>query len=326
MAATSARTLRLLSLLQIHRFWPGPELAGRLEVSERTLRRDIERLRELGYPVRSTRGTDGGYQLENGAAMPPLLVDADETVAIVLALRNATSGAAAGLSEASLRALAKVMQVLPRPLRRRAEALEQMTQARAWDPPPELAADVLTTLALACRDQVRVELEHRRGDVDPVRRRVEPLRLVPQGRRWYLVGYDLLRHDWRCYRVDRISAVSPTREAFAPRRLPAADAAEFVAVSTSGSHAGERVVAEVETGEAHARAWIGRWAEVEPLGEQRCRVTMQTDEPHWALHALNSLDADFTVLAPDSFRAEVARRAERMLRAAGVAAGGGATD
>ncbi|WP_114560574.1 helix-turn-helix transcriptional regulator [Desertihabitans aurantiacus] len=316
MANTSARMLRLLSLLQNHRFWAGPELAARLEVSERTLRRDIDRLRELGYPVRSTRGLEGGYQLEHGAAMPPLVVDADETVAIVVALRDATWGPAAGLSEASVRALAKVMQVLPKALRRRAEALSQMTDSRALTGSPPVAAETLATLALACRDEVRVELEHTGADGNATRRKVEPLRLVPQGRRWYLVGYDLLRQDWRTFRVDRIGRCTVLREPFRPRTLPTGTAADFVQSTTRTVRGGERVVAEVAADAELARSWIGRWAEVEPLGPGRCRVSMVAEEPHWAVLALNSLEAEYTVLSPDGFREQLRQQAERMLRAA----------
>lgn len=195
MANTSSRTLRLLSLLQTHRFWPGGELAGRLDVSERTLRRDVERLRELGYPVHSSRGSDGGYQLGSGATMPPLLIDEDEAIALVVALGG--SAATGQLGEATLSALSKVVQVLPARLRRRAEALRAVTVDSPWAQAPEVDATVLATLAQATRDAERVRFGYTgRGGAaagEQLRRHVEPHRLVTVGTRWYLLGYDLDR-------------------------------------------------------------------------------------------------------------------------------------
>jgi predicted DNA-binding transcriptional regulator YafY len=197
MANTSGRMLRLLSLLQTHRYWPGGELAGRLEVSPRTLRRDVDRLRELGYPVDATRGVAGGYQLQAGAAVPPLLLDDEEAVAIAVGLRTAAAGAVAGFEETSVRALAKVIQLLPPRLRRRIDALQAATAPGGFGGGPTLDAGTLTTLAMACRGEERVRFSYTSRAAEPSTRTVEPHRLVSLGRRWYLVAWDLDRADWR---------------------------------------------------------------------------------------------------------------------------------
>ena len=222
---TSARMLRLLSLLQTHRYWPGAELSGRLEVSPRTLRRDIDRLRELGYVVDAVRGVAGGYQLRAGAALPPLLLEDDEAVAIAVALRTATSSG----EDTSLQALTKVIALMPPRLRRRMDALRSQTDGVPWVGGPTIDAGVLTVLAQACRDDEPVAFGYTTRDQEASQRRVEPHRLVSLGRRWYLVGYDRDRQDWRSFRVDRISAVTPSGQRFRPRELPAADAPAFVA-------------------------------------------------------------------------------------------------
>ncbi len=208
MANTSTRTLRLLSLLQARRYWPGAELAERLRVSPRTLRRDIDRLRELGYPVQAQRGVEGGYQLAAGAALPPLLVDDEEAVALAVGLQAAAQGAVEGIAESSVRALAKVVQVMPARLRRRVEALGAMTVPASWGGEAQPSADphALTTVALACRDSERLRFSYIAAGGEQSARHVEPHRLVLLTRRWYLVGYDLTRHDWRTFRLDRLSA------------------------------------------------------------------------------------------------------------------------
>src|SRR6185436_14558967 len=174
MANTSSRTLRLLSLLQTHRYWPGPELASRLEVSVRTLRRDIDRLRELGYPVDASRGVDGGYQLAAGAALPPLLLDDEEAVALAIGLRAAAQGAVAGIEEASIRALTKLVQVMPPRLRRRLEALRAATVPAVWNSGPGVDAGVLTAIAQACRDEERLRFSYTAQSGEQTNRHVEP--------------------------------------------------------------------------------------------------------------------------------------------------------
>src|SRR3954462_4975793 len=223
MAATSSRTLRLLSLLQSRRHWAGADLAGRLGISVRTLRRDVDRLRELGYPVEAQRGVDGGYALAPGAALPPLVLDDDEAVALAVGLQAAATVELAGMAETSVRALAKGVQVMPARLRRRVDALRAMTVPGAWGNPGTGGAvdpAVLTAVALACRDTERLAFEYTAADGARRGRPVEPFRLVSLGRRWYLVGYDLDRGDWRTFRLDRVSGPPGTGGGVAPRRVP----------------------------------------------------------------------------------------------------------
>ena len=229
MANTSSRTLRLLSLLQTHRYWPGAELADRLEVSVRTLRRDVDRLRELGYPVEANRGVDGGYQLAAGAAMPPLVLDDEEAVALAVGLQAAAQSGVAGVAEASVRALAKVVPVMPPRLRRRVEALRTATVPASWTGGPAVDPAVLTAVAQACRDVERLRVRlRRRGRHAHASGTSSRSGWCPLGRRWYLVAYDLHRHGWRSFRLDRLDAPRATGARFRPRELPADDAAAFV--------------------------------------------------------------------------------------------------
>src|SRR5919199_1036139 len=188
MANPSSRMLRLLSLLQTHRYWPGAELADRLEVSVRTLRRDVDRLRDLGYPVRAERGVAGGYQLQAGAAVPPLLLDDDEAVAIAVGLRSAAPGAVAGFEETSVRPLAKVIQLLPPRLRRRIDALQAATSPAVFGGGPTVDAATLTTLAMSCRGEERLQFDYRPREGEASTRYVEPHRMVSLGSRWYLIA------------------------------------------------------------------------------------------------------------------------------------------
>jgi predicted DNA-binding transcriptional regulator YafY len=221
MLETSARLLRLLSLLQTPRDWTGTELAERLGVSGRTVRNDIERLRGLGYPVNATRGSVGGYRLGAGASMPPLLLDDEEAVAVAVGLRTAAGGTITGVEEASLRALAKLEQVLPSRLRRRVNTMQTYTVPVPRDEPgPRVDAGVLTTIAAAARDHERLRFAYRNHDGTESRREVEPYRLVNWGRRWYLVAFDPSRADWRTFRVDRIEPKTPNGARFTPRELP----------------------------------------------------------------------------------------------------------
>lgn len=300
MANTSSRTLRLLTLLQTHRFWPGPELADRLEVSERTLRRDVERLRELGYPVTSTRGADGGYQLGSGGSLPPLVVDEEEAIAMVVALGAAANVSAGTLSESTLSALAKVVQVLPARLRRRAEALRAVTVDSPLGQAPEIEAAVLASLAQAIRDAERIRFVYTaRGGAaagDEVRRHVEPVKLVTVGRRWYLVAYDLDRGDWRSFRLDRLREPFGTRSRFRPREIPGGDAAAYVREGLKSAGLGEaRITARVERPAAEVERLIGRWASITPLSEHVCRVVMDARDPAWVVVGLGKLDAPFTI-------------------------------
>jgi predicted DNA-binding transcriptional regulator YafY len=226
---TAARLLRLLSLLQTLREWNGNELADRLGVSPRTVRKDIEKLRELGYPVLATRGPAGGYQLGAGAAMPPLLLDDEEAVAVAVGLRTAAVGAIAGIEEASLRALAKLDQVLPSRLRHRVGALRSaITAVPAAVEVPMVDPDVLTAIAAACRARERLRFSYLSHDGTPSEREAEPYQLVNWGRRWYLVAFDTGRDGWRTFRADRITVRTPGGGRFTPRPLPSEDLAAWV--------------------------------------------------------------------------------------------------
>ncbi|MFJ3902793.1 helix-turn-helix transcriptional regulator [Streptomyces sp. NPDC090025] len=233
MLETSARLLRLLSLLQAHREWSGPELADRLGVTARTVRRDVDRLRELGYPVNATPGTGGGYQLGAGAELPPLLLDDDEAVAVAVGLRGAAGQGVEGIGESSVRALAKLEQVLPGRLRRRVSALNAFTVPMLRTPQALVDPAVLTELANACRDSERLRFAYRDHSGATTRRIVEPHRLVCTERRWYLVAWDLDRADWRTFRADRIEPTPPHGPRFAPRPAPADDLAAYVAKGVS---------------------------------------------------------------------------------------------
>jgi predicted DNA-binding transcriptional regulator YafY len=299
MANTSSRTLRLLSLMQTHRYWPGQELADRLGVSLRTLRRDVERLRELGYPVNASPGVDGGYQLAAGAALPPLVLDDEEAVALAVGLQTAAQGAVAGIAESSVRALAKLTQVMPPKLRRRVDAVRTMTDAPGWGARggPTVDPAALVALAQACRDAERLRFGYSAASGERTSRHVEPLRLVRLGPRWYLVAYDLDRHDWRSFRLDRLSDPATTGARFRPRELPAEDAAAFVRAGIGGLPAPYTVRARVAAPVERVRAAIGRWARVDADGEG-CLVSMRTDSLEWPAMALGTVGAEFTVLGP----------------------------
>jgi predicted DNA-binding transcriptional regulator YafY len=227
MSDTTTRLLRLLSLLQSPREWPGSELAGRLQVSPRTVRRDVARLRDLGYPVQATRGSDGGYRLVAGAAMPPLLLDDEEAVAIAVGLRTAAGLAVDGIEEASVRALAKLERVLPSRLRYRVGTVSTATvPVPGYGPTVDPAH--LAVLAAAATNRERLRFRYRAHDGAQRGRHVEPHGLVAAGRRWFLVAFDLERDDWRIFRVDRVTEPFPTGARSVQRELPEADPAAFV--------------------------------------------------------------------------------------------------
>ncbi|MDQ2837701.1 MAG: YafY family transcriptional regulator [Actinomycetota bacterium] len=228
----TGRALQLLSLLQTHRFWNGAELAARLEVTERTVRRDVDRLRDLGYLVDSTSGKYGGYRLATGAHVPPLVLDDDEAVAVTVGLRYAAEAAIGGMEEASLRALTKIESLLPHRLRRRVSALHSsVTSLRRAADDDVVDPEALSVFAAACRDQEHVRINYRRGDGESSRRLVEPHQLVTAGRRWYLVAWDQHRRDWRTFRLDRLRDPWPAGSHFTPRVIPGGDAAAYVASS-----------------------------------------------------------------------------------------------
>lgn len=237
MSDPTARALRLLSLLQTHRSWTGRELSERLGVSSRTLRRDVDRLRELGYAVAASPGLDGGYRLEASARLPPLLLDDDEAVAIAVGLRVAAAGLGA---ETALSALVKLEQMLAPHLRRRVAALhDHAVPAGTISVNPELVAE----LALACRDRERTRFSYVSAGGELTSRHVEPHTLVSHAGRWYLVCWDLVRDDWRTFRLDRMAQLLRTGVRVEPRALPVADASDMVlATDTDSSYAFEAVI------------------------------------------------------------------------------------
>lgn len=322
MLETSARLLRLLSLLQSPRDWTGAELAERLEVSPRTVRNDVDRLRNLGYPVHATRGAVGGYRLGAGAALPPLLLDDEEAVAVALSLRTATSGAIEGVEETSLRALAKLEQVLPSRLRRRVHALQSHTvPVPRYDRTPTAAPDVLSALAMACRDRETLRFDYESHGGEPSRRRVEPYRLANWGRRWYLVAYDLDRGDWRTFRVDRMGPPrQPTGPRFAPRELPEADMASYV--SRRVSAAAWRYRARV-TVRAPAAAVVERInpavGVVTAVDDETCVLETGADSIDSLAVHLGLLGFDFEVAEPSELVAYLRGLASRYQRATGLA-------
>ncbi|MEU9030317.1 YafY family protein [Streptomyces sp. NPDC048383] len=312
---TPARLLTLLSLLQTPREWPGSELAERLRVSARTIRRDIDRLRDLGYPVEASLGAEGGYRLVAGAAMPPLLLDDEEAVAIAVGLRAGAGHAIEGVDEASVRALAKLEQVLPSRLRHRVGALQSATVAVTRGDGASVDPRTLTTMAAAIAGLERLRFAYRARDGADSRRQVEPYRLVSTGSRWYLVAFDLEREDWRTFRVDRVSEPFATGARFAARELPM-EAAEFV---RRGLRGGERYGVDVSFAVAPAElpGWLREAAREEPGG---ARVRFETaDAPEWLVARLALTGLPFTVLAP-AFLSDAARTlAGRLSEAAGAA-------
>jgi len=316
MSNTSARMLRLLSLLQTHRYWPGAELAERLEVSERTLRRDVDRLRDLGYPVDAQRGVDGGYQLAAGAALPPLLLDDEEAVALAIGLRAAAHGAVAGIEESSVRALAKLVRIMPPRLRRQVDALRLATVPAVWSNGPSVDAAVLTTIAQACQDEERMRFAYTARDGEQSARHVEPHRLVSLGRRWYLVAYDLHRQGWRSFRLDRLTDARSTGMRFSQRELPAADAVAFVRAGIDSVPTSIAVEALVHAPATQVRGRIGQWATIEEVDERRCRVRMTVDSLDWPTLALGAVGAEFEVLAPPELVAQLGEWSGRFARAA----------
>ncbi|MFI7131394.1 helix-turn-helix transcriptional regulator [Nonomuraea sp. NPDC050153] len=315
MLETSARLLKLLSLLQARRAWTGTELAERLEVTTRTVRNDVERLRGLGYPVETTRGPAGGYRLGAGASLPPLLLDDEEAVAVAVGLRTAAGGTVTGMEETSARALVKLQQVLPSRLRRRVEAVQASTVPAPWAG-PSVDADVLTVIATACRDCEGLRFDYESHDGGSSVRDTEPHRLVHTGRRWYLVAWDLDRGDWRTFRVDRIRPRTPPGARFTPRPLPeGGDVAGHVARGGAAATWRYRARVVVRAPAERVRRKLPVPAEILPLGEDRCVFEPGSDNPLMLASYLAMLGEDFTVEGSPELVAELRAVAERFLRA-----------
>jgi predicted DNA-binding transcriptional regulator YafY len=312
--STSERMLRLLSLLQTHRYWPGPELSERLEVSARTLRRDVDRLRELGYTVDAVRGAAGGYQLRAGGSLPPLLLEDEEAVAIAVGLRTAAASAVSGTDDWSVQALSKVLSLMPPRLRRQMDAVASQTESPGpWEGAPVFDAAVLTTLAQACRDSEVLRFDYAAREAEVTHRRVEPLRLVSLGRRWYLVAYDRDRADWRSFRLDRIAAPEPTGQRFRARDLPADDALAFVQLGIRRMPQRYAVRVRVATAADELAAQIGRWGTVSEDGEG-CVLEMNVDDLDWPVMVLAGSGAEFAVESPPELAEKVAEVAARFSR------------
>ncbi|MFJ7296268.1 helix-turn-helix transcriptional regulator [Streptomyces collinus] len=314
MLETSARLLRLLSLLQAHREWSGADLAGRLGVSARTLRRDVDRLRELGYPVNASPGTGGGYQLGAGAELPPLLLDDDEAVAVAVGLRTAAGQGIDGIGETSVRALAKLEQVLPDRLRRRVGALNAFTVPMLRSTlPSSVDPAVLTELAHLCRDAERLRFEYRGHDGTPTRRTVEPHRLVCTERRWYLVAWDLDRDDWRTFRVDRVTPKPPHGPRFTPRKPPAEDLAAYVSQGVStrayATHALVRLLVPLEEAEQHISPSAGV---LEAESADTCLLRCGAGNLDVMVIHVVMLGLEFEVLEPDGLVEAIRRTRDRL--------------
>lgn len=292
------RTLQLLSLLQVHRFWPGTELADRLGVSPRTLRRDVDRLRDLGCDVDATPGVSGGYRLAAGSHLPPLLLDDEEAVAIAVGLRAASGAAIEGIEETSVRAMAKLEQVLPERLRRRVSALDEQTVSLRWaDDGERIDPEILAVLSMTCRDSEQAQFDYVARDGEQTRRLVEPHRLVSVGRRWYLVAFDLRRDDWRTFRLDRIDDVRRAGPRFTPRPIPGGDAGAFVQRALGPSSApAHRAVIVVAGPERRVRATC-RWIsdEVTSTDDGRWRVVMRSDSLEWMAATIARLAVEHPV-------------------------------
>ena len=315
MSDPTSRVLQLLSLLQTFRFWPGQELSERLGVSSRTLRRDIDRLRELGYPVEATPGVAGGYRLAAGAHMPPLLLDDDEAVAIAVGLRTAAGASIAGIEEISVRALAKLKQVLPDRLRRRVGAVHANVVPMRWGGAgPTVEPEALAVLSQACRDHEEARFDYQRRDGEEASRLVEPHQLVSAGRRWYLVAFDLRRDDWRTFRLDRMRSPRLAGARFRPRPIPGGDAAEFVAQSFGAMPMPFSVELVASAPAEQVREVLRHVdAEVTPSGH-RCRVRLRSDDLTWLVVSVAALACSVEIALTGSPDAEIVEALGRVGR------------
>ncbi|MEU9013964.1 YafY family protein [Streptomyces sp. NPDC048479] len=319
MLETSARLLRLLSLLQAHREWSGSDLADRLGVTPRTVRRDVERLRELGYPVNASPGTGGGYQLGAGAELPPLLLDDEEAVAVAVGLRTAAGNGIEGIGETSVRALAKLEQVLPTRLRRRVGALNAFTVPMLRGPQGSTVdASVLTELANACRDSERLRFDYLDHSGSVTRRSVEPHRLVCTERRWYLVAWDLERADWRTFRADRITPKPPHGPRFTPRTPPAEDLAAYVSrgVSTR-AYAAQAVIRLHTSAELAARTVGPSHGVLEAVDDSSCLLRTGAASLDVLVVHVMLMGVDFEVIEPQELTEHIRTVRDRLSRALG---------
>jgi predicted DNA-binding transcriptional regulator YafY len=318
MLKTSARALRLLSMLQVRREWSGEELSERLAVDVRTIRRDVDRLRELGYVIDASAGRGGGYRLGAGTQTPPLLLDDDEAVAVAVAL-GAAAGNVSNTDEVALRVLAKLDQLLPRRLRRRLSALPAVTVSLV-SPRSAVSLTSLAAIASACRDSVQLRFAYRdsRGAVTP--RVVEPMRLVHTGRRWYLAAWDVQRNDWRTFRVDRVQPQPRMAQGarFEPRQPPE-DFATLVARSITTSPYRYQARLRVRATAADLRARIPPWIGlIEPLDGDHCILTVGGDSHETVAAAIVHAGVEFTLVEPMELAQSIRDVSARLLRGAGA--------
>ncbi len=315
MMETSARLLRLLSLLQMRREWTGAELAERMEVDVRTVRRDVEKLRGLGYPVHATPGVAGGYQLGAGASLPPLLLDDDEAVAVAVGLRTAAGGTVVDIEETSVRALAKLEQVLPSRLRHRVNALQSVMVPLAGGGPTVDPA-LLTVIAAACRDRERLRLGYRSHDGTESRRVVEPHRLACTGRRWYLLAFDTDRQDWRTFRVDRITTQPTPGPRFPPRDPPEDDVAAYVSRAISSAPYRYQARARLHAPAEAVAEWIPPTVGLlEAIDGRSCLLHTGADSLDALAAYVGMFGVDFDVLDPPELVDHIRTLADRLRRA-----------
>ncbi|MFI8391880.1 helix-turn-helix transcriptional regulator [Streptomyces sp. NPDC085540] len=314
----TGRTLRLLSLLQTRREWSGSELADRLGVTVRTVRRDVDRLRDLGYPVDSVRGHAGGYRLAAGTDLPPLLLDDEEAVAIAVALRTAAGGLT-GIEETALRALAKLEQVLPRRLRTRVAALQASVAGIAWeDRGPRADPVLLGALAVACRDHELLTFDYTTRGGAAAARRVEPRHLVASGALWYLLAHDTDKDDWRIFRLDRITGLTPTGHRVPARPVPGDDPAAFVAARLSAAPTRHRALATVRAPVDQVRAGTRNLGtRIRPIDESTCLVDASDDSLTRIAQTLAGLPADYTLDADPDVLSHLRTSAHHTLHATG---------
>jgi len=318
MSDTTSRALSLLNLLQTHRHWPGSELADRLGVTERTVRRDVERLRELGYRIESTAGAAGGYRLEAGSAVPPLLLNDEEAVAMAIGLRLAASQRLVSGSETTLTALAKLEQVLPAPLRRRVNALAETVQPAGINSGVAVSTEVLGELALACRDHERVRFTYTSASDEVTHRRVEPHALAPADRHWYLLCWDLDKEDWRTFRVDRLADVQHTRVLFRPRPLTPEEIEEFIVVARSWQRQAVEADAVMDLPLPQMREYFGQWGQgATAEDDERTRWPVGGADFRETMYGLSWIPAgvEYTTDLGEPARSELRETLERMLRA-----------
>ncbi|MGH3713281.1 MAG: helix-turn-helix transcriptional regulator [Micromonosporaceae bacterium] len=311
MTDTPARLLRLLSLLQTHRHWAGAELAERLGVTTRTVRRDVDRLRELGYPVDATRGT-AGYRLGAGAVLPPLLLDDDEAVAVAIGLRTATASAVTGIEETSMRALTKLEQVLPSRLRHRVATLQHATVRAPAAYRPTVDPDTLLAISDTCRRAERLRFDYTTHRGREIIRTVEPHTVVSWGHRWYLVAWDVERDDWRTFRVDRLRPRTPTGPRFPPREPPDGDVIAYLSrqLSTGPWMVRATVTMHQPADVVTERVWPGMGA-VEPVDDHRCLLHLGAESAADLAWMVAVIGVDFTVTEPPELIEAIHQLADR---------------